>query len=115
MTETTETTREKLERDMIDAYQTRDELGQALFHLAVAAATRNDMAMMRDLFEIDRMERRGGQGVDLNSCEAFGAVAQRAKGEELGQWARAVSACMDLGSTDILHALDGLARRRACH
>ncbi|MBK44814.1 MAG: hypothetical protein CMN20_05755 [Roseovarius sp.] len=115
MTDTTDTTRDELARDIRDAYETRDELGQALFHLAVAAAARGDMQMMRDLFEIDRMQRRGGQGVNLDSCGAFGALAQRVKGEELCQWARAVSACMDLGGPDILHALDGLARRRACH
>lgn len=107
--------RKQTQREIIDAYETRDELGQALFHLALAAAARNDMTTMRDLFEIDRMERRGGRGVDLNSCEAFGALAHRVKGKELGQWARAVSACMDAGSPDILHALDALARRRACH
>tara|TARA_R110000851_G_scaffold23636_4_gene69031 strand:- start:1071 stop:1412 length:342 start_codon:yes stop_codon:yes gene_type:complete len=113
MNETNE--RASLSREIIDAYETRDELGQALFHLAVAAATRGDMRMMRDLFEIDRMDRRHGQRVDLNSCEAFGGLAHRVRGEELGQWARAVSAIMEIGDPNLLHALDALARRRACH
>lgn len=108
--------REELERDIITAtYEGADELGQALYHLAIMAVSRGDRQMARDLFTLDRMERRDGHGVDINACEALGALSQRVKGEELRQWARAVSACMDHGSADILFGIDALARRRACH
>lgn len=113
MTSTIE--REELEREIIAAYEGADELGKALYHLAIMAMSRGDRQMTRDLFAIDRMERRSGDGVDINACEALGALSQRVKGEELRQWSRAVSACMDLGSADILFGIDALARRRACH
>ncbi|MFG6508286.1 MULTISPECIES: hypothetical protein [unclassified Sulfitobacter] len=107
--------REELERDIIATYESADELGQALYHLAIMAVSRGDRQKTRDLFALDRMERRSGEGVDLNACEALGALSQRVKGKELRQWARAVSACMDLGSADILFGIDALARRRVCH
>lgn len=115
MTETTETTRDQFEREIERAYDTRDRIGKLLFHLAVHAVARGDRPMAFDLVEIESMPRRGGRKVDLDACEAFGALSQRVDQLELRLWAAAASEAYCAGDPDLLNALDSLARRRVCH
>lgn len=115
MTEITETTREEFQQEIEQTYDSRDRIGKLLFHLAIHAVSRGDRRLAFDLAELDTMPRREGQTADLDACEGFGGLHYRVDRLELRLWAAAAGEAYATGQNDILHALDGLARRRACH
>jgi len=114
MTETIETNREELQQEIERIYDSCDRVGKTLFHLAVHSLARGDRRMAVDIVEVANMPRRYGFEVNLGSCEAFGALSQRVDQLELRLWAAAASEACCGGDPDLLHALDGLARRRGC-